>query len=392
MGPEQRSDFFYEGLWRSHSTTSWLNAPAMEQAIKHGVAKMPANMTPTPHVQALSNVRSLHRRASIVACALMWGSLTVEQVCAITSLDEKTVLRDTRALYRCGVLDVGNPAPVGPWSWSRRTLICPGLKNSAMKHVGQVSWPVYLSMTADRPWAKPSATARHNVLTTELALRCATWLNMRAVGENLSTVEDFIGRPTTQTKRADATLIRSDGGRIAIEMTASFSKSTTPYKLSSWAQILANNPQEKFMVLFVCAPPIDSNKTSMESQVRFAMRKACATYPGPLSNPTKNRMAVVSWEDWFDAHKEVSDDFFSLPALIDDKKVSLLNHPMRGQSRIDHESLNLLCGLPWWQRGSFTNPLNKLLDQFNIKLAEQSNFGPVSLSDALKVPVIRRCT
>lgn len=397
MVPEQRSDMFWEGMWRASATTSWLTVPSISKAVSAGALRMPADMTPS-NERPLRNAGSAQRRCALLAAARMWGSLTLEQASTITGWPVSTLTRDAKCLLRAGLIDVGAPevTSVRGWSWKPTTLVTAGRESDVREHVADLTWPMRLAVTADRPWEKASASARHNALTTELCLRAATWLEVPFVaGEMLSGADDLFGTGVGETavawtKCADATIMRADGVRIAVETTASAGPSLDR-KASGWAQLLASRPTAGVIVLFLVAQPVDASTTGLIRKVRRAVSEAVRTHPGPISAPVANRMTVANWTDWFPQRCTLSRDFLALRAMRWSygaqrwTPVDLMTMQCRGGCTSAIEASGLLAGVPWWLRRDWLDPMAPLMRSYGASLEHaETRFGTSDYPELLR--------
>lgn len=399
--PEERTDPFYDGVWRASAVTSWLTSPAVRAALDAGLVSYPRDMTPDAGLRPFRGAAGV-RRAGVLACARMWGSLTIAQIAAITGERTGTVMRDVKVLFRAGLVDVGAALPTGlrGWSWAPETLVAAGREADVRPHLAELAWPTWLSVTADRAWVRGSASARHNALTCELALRAASWLDVGAVlGECLSGVDDLFGSGAGReriesAKRGDATLVRPDGVRLIIETTASATPALAA-KAASWAQWLAGSPGAGVAVVFLVAPPVDSAESSLAVGVRQAVLRAVRAHPGGLVDPTGPRMVVVEWERWFPARGTVSDEFLSLRAQRPESgefvDVDLLSAGVRGGDRSVISATGLLAGVPWWLRRDDLDPMAPLMARFRARIGGGSErFGPAEYPAALRTPASLR--
>ena len=397
LSPAERADMFFEGMWRASATTNWLTTPSIRKAVRAGAVRMPADMTPTDE-RPLRNAGSAQRRCALLAAARMWGSLTLEQAATITGYPLGTLVRDVKCLLRAGLVDVGAPevTSLRGWSWRPTTLVAAGRESEVRSHLADLTWPMRLSVTADRRWERASASARHNALTTELCLRAATWLGVPFVaGEMLSGADDLFGtgaggEPVSWTKRADATIMRADGVRIAVEMTASAGPSLER-KAEGWARLLAMHPACGVFVLFLLAEPVDASRSDLALRVRRAVSSAVRSHPGPVSSPVASRLAVASWTDWFPRRWEVSEAFTRLRALRRAaggwEPVELLGAPCRAGSTAAVEASGLLAGVPWWLRRDDLDPMAPLMAPYGAGLEQaRTRFGTVDYPELLRTP------
>src|SRR5699024_12495167 len=106
----------------------------------------------------------------------------------------------------------------------------------------------HVAVTGGQGWDSAHRFDRHNVLTTELALRVAEFCDVATVlGEKqmglpalldaaeINPAQEDLGR------KLDAGLVRRDGLLIAIETTASVGESFRR-KVTKWAQSLQRHP------------------------------------------------------------------------------------------------------------------------------------------------------
>ena len=125
-----------------------------------------------------------------------------------------------------------------------------------------LTWPERLPATAGYEWSAGGQHDRHNELAAELALRAAEHEPIEGVlGEKLSTVHLLAGsglnKPVNRAnnRRADGVLIRPDGLRIVLELTATPSKSLKE-KVRTRAKLLTERPSKTsgIVIVFVAAP------------------------------------------------------------------------------------------------------------------------------------------
>nr|WP_249336228.1 hypothetical protein [Sinomonas gamaensis] len=220
-----------------------------------------------------------------------------------------------------------SPLPVPSALRSRGAIYRPSTTGAFEKHiVPTLTWPEWVAVTAGYPWSGGSQFDRHNILAAELALRAAEYLpEVGAVlGEKLSTMDLYAGSglgkewPATDNRRADGTLVRNDGLRIAIEVTATASAALEK-KVRRWAELLRERPLETsgLVVVFVAAPHPDRPKGTGSDPVHGLYRriaKVLSAFPRTGADSPAARIGVVSWDEWFPARHELSEDFFTLAA------------------------------------------------------------------------------
>ena len=393
VSPAQRADIFWDGMWRVGATTNWLRAPSVRKAVAVGAVRLPADMQPSGE-RPLRSAGAAQRRCALLAAARMWGSLTLEQAATLTGYPLEVLVRDAKCLLRAGLLDVGaaEVTSLRGWSWRPTTLVAAGRERDVRPHLAELTWPMRLAVTADRPWEKASASARHNALTTELCLRAGSWLEVPFVaGEMLSGVDDLLGagaggRGLSWTKRGDATIMRPDGVRIVVETTASAGVSLER-KAEGWARLLAEHPASGVLVLFLVAEPVDASGGDLALRVRRAVSSALRAYPGSVGSPVSRRMAVADWVEWFPGPGQVSEGFRSLRALRRSggewEPVDLMGVECAGGCVAAVEASGLLAGVPWWLRRDALDPLGPLLAPYGLRAG-----AGIEYPELLRTPVV----
>ncbi|APX00386.1 hypothetical protein [Arthrobacter sp. QXT-31] len=187
-----------------------------------------------------------------------------------------------------------------------------------------LTFPEWVSVTGGSPWSHGGQYDRHNLLSAELALRAAEYLPVGAVlGEKHATVDLLAGTGIGKTvknpdnRRADGVLVRPDGLRVAYEITATASASFDS-KVRRWAQLLAERPLETsgLVVVFIAAPHPDRGRAGRDprSEIYRRLSKVLTEFPGVGEDSPAARIGVVSWDEWFPARHEVSEQFFTLAA------------------------------------------------------------------------------
>lgn len=127
------------------------------------------------------------------------------------------------------------------------------------------------------------------------------------LGENYSNLNNLITNEhhvpyETSEGYADATILRNDGLRIAIELTANAGESFRK-KVERYARLLQHNDLAAtgLCVVFVLAAP--HNNPAAQRQLRAkayrAIAAACREHPGPTQDPTAARIGIATWRQWF---------------------------------------------------------------------------------------------
>ena len=181
-----------------------------------------------------------------------------------------------------------------------------------------------LAVTGGDTWASGPDTPRHNVLATELALRIAEHCDVATLlTEDYSRLGDLAGPASTQDgwtinarAAADFTVVRTDGLRIAVELTATTSRNLAR-KIESYAHLFSIGAPG-LTVLFVLAPstaPEAPRTNQLRQRVMRLMERAVTRHPGSPYSPTAHRFGVISWDEWFPGPGLVSERFLSLITL-----------------------------------------------------------------------------
>jgi len=117
---------------------------------------------------------------------------------------------------------------------------------------------------------------------------------------------------------ADLTCVRTDGMRIAVELTASTGPNFTR-KVERWAQLLMDtDPDDNGLtVVFVeAANPDRISHTNEWNTIRTTVAGAAYSIPGSMRRRVPERMAVARWCDWFPAPLAATRGFRVLAAEV----------------------------------------------------------------------------
>jgi hypothetical protein len=239
---------------------------------------------------------------------------------------------------------------------------------------------------ADRTWAymtcgfditKPGAGRshhNHNLHATELALRCyeahptiATVWGEPCGDPWLLAPEWLPSRPAGPARwRADAVLVRTDGLRIAIELTRDVSGGSLAGKAQRWANLLAGGtPQDTgLLVMFVNIATAETHKAT-GTAIRNVIEQA--TDPNQVGGATASKNAragilAASWREWFPHPWHISDAFFRLDAaycrvgasqwgyVAAADATQLVFNPTRPGFDDTHIAANYSAATPRWDR------------------------------------------
>lgn len=327
----RRLDPYWDGLWASGSTASWVNARTTLRQEASGLVRRPHYLRHSPESAwaEFTKARGWRRRVEMLGALWSWRTLTAQQLAAMTG--SPSMAGNASAVHDgmlAGLLDEGVFASglLRTQLASEATLVRPAAGDVFDKHLAPLlTYPERVLVTGGRAYTTGGAFDRHNLLTAELGLRAAEFTDVGTVlGESLAGLDDLVGTglgnaPVASRRAGDAVLVRPDGMRVVVEMTASI----TPFfrqKVANWAKVLTEHSMASsgLTVLFVGAPAPDRHTPGEARQFANRMRKAVTAavreHPGIPGRASADRIGVAMWEDYFPAPGMVSEDFLSLAA------------------------------------------------------------------------------
>lgn len=391
FGAADRLDPYWDGLWSNGSSASWLSAELAARQQAAGLSVLPAHlrMSPEAALGVFDSNASRGARLSALAGVDQWRTLTVEQLAAMSGWDRLASPRSEvlAAAFTLGVLDVGEftvPGRRGA-ATGRARLVRPSRSHAFTEVVEPgLSYQEWVSVTGGSAWDFRRQYDRHNLLSTELGLRVAEFCEVGTVlGEKLSTADllswSGLGRAGVcpDKRAADLTVVRSDGLRIAVELTASAGADFAG-KVRRWAQALASSSlaASGLVVLFVEAAPPGTDaraahrQRSVVEEVRKQVAKVVMEFPGTALDRVASRIAVARWEDWFPGRHEGTDAFVSLDAvrptgppgarwepvsLLDPFDMEFAPHDPAAMEAVIANA-GMLLGVPHWLRNAGEAP------------------------------------
>lgn len=341
LGAGERIDPFWDGVWRQGTSAIWSSIHD-ELAGAHLPGDTPharrtrawAKRLAAAQPQALDRLaRRRHWEAQLrtLACLHSYRTLSAQQLAALTGIRNLAAgglhgpLHD---LFLLGLIDLGSlPSAVtgGGKAESARLYRPSRTRQFERLFEPHLSFEEWCSVTAGGPFMTNGQYDRHNLLTAELLLRAAEHTPVEHIaGEGLADLATLLytaaGRPAPNTQRAaDGVLVRQDGIRIAIEMTASIGAGFNE-KVAGWARSLHEQRLADCgtVVVFVIAPRTGQEASrGAEGIVRTVKKhvsKLARLHPGPSWDRTAERMFVVEWEDWFPNARTASTGFLALEA------------------------------------------------------------------------------
>ena len=332
---------------------------------------------------------------SVLGALAMWRTASTEQIGALTGFPAwaskpSHLPLAGQLLFRAGVIQRGL---LGSARDEMPLVLRPETRGNFGRLSDLLSMRDLLAVTAGTPWGSGSQFDRHNLIATELGLRIAQWCPGAAsvVGELLSRVKMMVPDIGAGNSRAgDLTIVRKDGLRIVVEITASTGQSAAN-KIERWAQALVEDKSGSLVVLFVeTAHPDEANTTS--NYLRNKILAAARSDIDMVAAKVLNRMFTVRWDDWFPEPGRVSPDFPVLPAVSlsgDGGRVDLLDPQSQGPGQVDRaEALTFLSashgllGVPYALR----NPQRAgEIDAFATDLVRRAS----GLVDDFRPPAVR---
>ena len=384
----ERFDVFYDGLWEDGSSAVWLNREIASRQAESGFQELPKVLT-MPREKAVASMFSGRFRAErlrMLAALDSWRTLTCEQAAAFAGAPGLLDVRSTipRSMWNLDLVDFGQFRGLAGRGFNRRGWLYRPSRGDAFESevAPRLTWPEWMSVTAGMPFNSFGQFDRHNVLAAELGLRLAEFADIGTVlGEKLSRAELLCSHlpapllPRGETKSADLTVVRPDGLRIAVEITAN-SSATFASKVARWAALLDAAPlaESGLVVLFVVVAPgdLDGSESSAEAVAHRSLRNVVARriahavrdYPGQVGDRVADRMFLASWQEWFPARGRLGADFLTLRALspsgpagdLWQEKLLLGDSamPLRARNRdallAVLENAQTLAGVPLWAR------------------------------------------
>lgn len=306
------------------------------------------------------NPRNRETVMRVLAALDQWRTMSVQQLEALTDISgfAKGDVSLLSAMWNAGLLEIcvlGAAFRKGPRD--RDGILLRPTKKTVMhtEFAETLSYAEWVSMTAGLDLDADRQYARHNILAAEFALRISEFGNVGMVlGEKLSSMAMLaysgVGADVPSSGAAgssDLTLIRPDGLRIAVEVTATVSGGWFYDKVEKLVRTLHRRPlaETGLCVLFVVAPRRDETEAhprQVMKKVKRDVQKAVQAYPGHALDPTAARVGVVSWTDLFPAEGEAAPDFGMLPVErpvgagyignADDESVWVRSHFLNPQS------------------------------------------------------------
>lgn len=273
--------------------------------------------------------RNRERVLRVMAVLDQWRTATIEQVEALADVEGLTRGRTSlvSALWNAGLVDLGRWGHAwGSVPPREQLLLRPAGDSAAVQDLTSVlGWAEWFSVTAGLGVDASRQYARHNVLATEFGLRMAEHGHVGMVlGEKLSSWELLVrpvpgapDLPRGGQSAADLTLIRPDGLRVLVEITATTTGMDA--KVRRLAKLLHQRPMawSGLTAVFVIVPRRDKPNTTLADLkvVTRAVERAVRSFPGMAGDPTAARIGVVTWQALFPQNGTVRQDLVTLPVM-----------------------------------------------------------------------------
>ncbi len=394
FGSGNRVDPFWSMAWPSSDggpTIVWRSLRS-EQALAGAGIRIPSRPGGRRHTRTQDEAISLlnRRRSRLVTFGTvnLWRTVTGQQLAAITGQSglNSTTSDETGLLFDAGLIQRGRFHYAGRALTEFPEIFRPDPQASKVDLRQHLRFADWVGVTLGGPLMRGHQYDRHNILMAELSLRAAEICPLRSVlGEALATWTKLFDPQLHPNpyRSSDAVWIRDDGLKIAVELTAAVTVTTTK-KIDQLADLLSRDTSKSLVVLFVvAAQPNDRRTGDVTNRLRQAVKRSSHSSRTRILANVEKRMAIVRWTDCFPGPGIATRDFVRLraqrySAVDDDWVVVDLLDPYdvpfsgAGSPEVAETSTNLndVLGAPWWMR---TGPGA----DFDEYLLEMSGFSKV---------------
>lgn len=409
LAMHNRRDPYWDRLWAPGSQANWVTGPMARHHKKEGLSPVNAKLLldEDDALRIIASNRGRTERLAAWGVLDSWRTASAEQVAAFTGcryfLDPN--YSSMAASFTLDLIDIG--------VYANKLRPNPGMDSSVVFRTANseaftktieptLTGPEWLSVTAGQSWSTGGQYDRHNVLSTELGLRVAEYLEVGAVmGEKLSSIDLLAGSglgkklARADGRRADGTIVRHDGMRIAFELTATASPAFEN-KVRRWAQVIAERPLETsgLTVVFIAAPHPDrsrSTSTDPRHEIYRILSKVLREFPGRGQDSPAARIGIAHWEEWFPDRHLMSEAFFNLEAdfAINDatgpdrwaRRGMLTDYDFTPWQTFDAtavlENSKLLAATPHWMRkGDHTALIGSPMERANAEVPHPAPAKP----------------
>lgn len=325
MSTEARLDPYHDNVWSSGSSASWTSYRSLSESTDAGIARIPAayQISEKKAWETLRNHRHFGEVLRLLAVISSWRTVTGEQAEALSNCRGASNPQSAliSALFRLGIIDVGvavTQAFSTAEGRSRGNLYRIGDEAAARPLLDELTYAEWVALTGGQGWSKGGQFDRHNILSTEVGVRAAEYLDLGGVlGEKFATTDLLagtgIGYPEiTDRRSADLCIVRPDGMRIAVEVTST-TNAFFMRKIERWAELIEDRPfnDSGFMVLFLIAAP-KTRADQVRAEVYKKMASVLRRFPGTAQESVAARFAVATWTEFFPARNAISPRFLDL--------------------------------------------------------------------------------
>ena len=309
---------------------------------------------------------------NLLGTLISFGAVTNNQAATITGSPAWADPRSdvVASLFASGLISITNPYVGHGLGVAGDGSVAYQLGDTAVlrRLLSRLSYAEWLALTGGREVARTQVHLRHDLLGLELALRAATHLKVGTVcGPRFSTFPDLTtgcAFPTRSPGGADLTIVRDDGLRIAIEVTASITQGFK-HKVHRWVRILTESPLENtgLVVVFLVAPPLAKAGNRVRRTTHHLVEDGIKHNIEAYLAGTPGRIGVATWREWFPEPTIASDRFARLAVDRPTGRTSLweecslwepgdlvltAREPERLRSCIVYTAL--FAQTPWWVR------------------------------------------
>jgi hypothetical protein len=400
FGPGDRVDPFWSTVWPSSEggpAISWRSLHSERAMLNAGnrIASKPGNSRRTrTQDEAIALLNQRRSRLVTLGAINLWRTVNGQQLVAMTGQPGLNSTRsdETGLLFDAGLIQRGRFHYAGRSLDNSPEIFRPSPQADKidLRHLRYGDWMGTLAGQS----IKGHFYDRHNILATELSLRAGEICPLRSVlGEAVSTWPQIFGSALQPShhRAADAVWIRTDGLKIAVELTATVTVATVK-KIEQLADLLARDASRSVVVLFVVAAHPNQGLTNdVTNRLRQAIKKSSHSSRTRILSEVKTRMVIAKWEDFFPGPGLVSREFVRLRAQrydsVDDEWIDtdLLDPydvPFEGAESPEVEetstNLNDVLGAPHWMR---TGPGA----DFDALLIERAGFDKVLATMAVSL-------
>lgn len=373
FGPNERVCPYWGMVWPSSDggpVLAWRSRES-ERALRDAGIRISSRPGGRRHRRTQDEALALlnRRRSRLITLGTvnLWRATTSQQIVALTGQPGLNSSRsdETELLFDAGLIQRGRFTYAGRSLDSMPEIFRPNPSADTVdlrQHLRFADWVGTLVGQS----ISGHQYDRHNLLATEISLRAAEICPLRSVlGETLATWSRlFPSRLQPNPHRsADAVWIRSDGLKIAVELTATVTVATIK-KIDQLADLLARDTAKSTVVLFVVAPrPGQDHELDVGRRLRQAIRKSARSSRTRVLAEVSDRLIIATWKSWFPATGLVSREFVRLRAQrysstddewVDADLLDPFDVPFDGAGSLEvaqtDTNLNSVLGAPWWVR------------------------------------------